>query len=177
MQAVSGFLASRHPEVGLYLLLYCLVGVFPIFVSAETVRNILSATLSKTDWPRTVHGATSFLSISPTVQNNQVGAAQPLSLKLVEAALGVSLVPTVMQMRCIVWEPSDWFRWGTMVRKSEVIGNGRKSSEKFGSRKSTEMVGSRRRSSAVGSRRGIKEGHLSCYYTMVKSELIYVYEG
>ena len=72
------------------------------------------------------------------------------------AALGVSLVPTVMQMRCIVWEPSDWFRWGTMVRKSEVIGNGRKSSEKFGSRKSTEMVGSRRRSSAGGSRRSRK---------------------
>ena len=57
------------------------------------------------------------------------------------AALGVSLVPTVMQMRCIVWEPSDWFRWGTMVRKSEVIGNGRKSSEKFGSRKSSEHKG------------------------------------
>ena len=73
------------------------------------------------------------------------------------AALGVSLVPTVRQMRCIVWEPSDWFRWGN--------------------RKSSEMVGSRRRSSAVGSRRGIKEGHLSCYYTIVKSELIYVYEG
>ena len=78
-----------------------------------------------------------------------------------KAALGVSLVPTVMQMRCIVWEPSDWFRWGTMVRKSEVIGNGRKSSEKFGSR----------------SRRSIKEGHLSCYYTLVKRELIYGYEG
>ena len=57
------------------------------------------------------------------------------------AALGVSLVPTVMQMRCIVWEPSDWFRWGTMVRKSEVIGNGRKSSEKFDSRKSSEHKG------------------------------------
>ena len=84
MQAATGFLARRRPEVGLYLLLYCLVGVFSIFVSAETVRNILSATLSKTDWPRTVHGATSFLSISPTVQNNQVGAAQPLSLKLVD---------------------------------------------------------------------------------------------
>ena len=55
------------------------------------------------------------------------------------AALGVSLVPTVMQMRCIVWEPSDWFRWGTMVRKSEVYGNGRKSSEKFGRRKSSEQ--------------------------------------
>ena len=106
------------------------------------------------------------------------------------AALGVSLVPTVMQMRCIVWEPSDWFRWGTMVRKSEVIGNGRKSSEKFGSRKSTEMVGSRRRSSAVGSLRkwsevvgevrkssGIKQRHLISYYTIVTSELIYVYEG
>ena len=84
MQAATGFLASRRPEVGLYLLLYCLVGVFSIFVSAETVRNILSATLSKTDWPRTVHGATSILSTSPTVQNNQVGAAQPLSLKLVD---------------------------------------------------------------------------------------------
>ena len=48
------------------------------------------------------------------------------------------MVPTVMQMSCIVWEPSDWFRWGTMVRKSEVIGNGRKASEKFGSRKSSE---------------------------------------
>ena len=81
-----------------------------------------------------------------------------------------------MHMSCIVWEPSDWFRLGkmvrksevssvleqwfgnrksvpfgnngleigsqfrfeTMVRKSEVIGNGRKASEKFGSRKSSE---------------------------------------
>ena len=84
MQAATGFLASRRPEVGLYLLLYCPVGVYSIFVSAETVRNILSSTLSKTDWSRTEHGATSFLSISPTVQNNQVGAAQPLSLKLVD---------------------------------------------------------------------------------------------
>ena len=58
-----------------------------------------------------------------------------------------------MQMSCIVWEPSDWFRWGAMVRKSEVIGN-------------------HWRSSAVGSCRSIKKGHLSCYYTIVKSELI-----
>ena len=62
------------------------------------------------------------------------------------------------------------------VRQSKVYGNGRKSSEKFGSRKSTEMVGSRRRSSAGGSRRSIKEGHLSCYYTPVKRELICVNE-
>ena len=34
------------------------------------------------------------------------------------------------------------------------------------------MIGSRRRSLAVGSRRSIKEGHLSCYYTIVKRELI-----
>ena len=64
-------------------------------------------------------------------------------------------------------------------RKSEVYGNGRKSSEKFGSRKS-EVYGNGRKSSekfGSGSRRGIKEGHLSCYYTIVKSELIYVYEG
>ena len=119
-----------------------------------------------------------------------LGTTSRFSLNHLPAALGVSLVPTVMQMRCIVWEPSDWFRWGTMVRKSEVIGNGRKSSEKFGSRKSTEMVESRRRSSAVGSLRkwsevvgevrkssGIKERHLSSYYTIVTSELIYVYEG
>ena len=65
----------------------------------------------------------------------------PLTVAKTSAALGVSLVLTVMQMRCIVWEPSDWFRWGTMVRKSEVIGNGRKSSEKFGSRKSSEHKG------------------------------------
>ena len=39
------------------------------------------------------------------------------------------------------------------------------------------MVGSRRRSSAVGNRRSIKKGHLSSYYTIVTSELIYVYEG
>ena len=84
MQAATGFLASRLPEVGLYLLLYCLVGVYSIFVSAETVRNILNATLSKIGWPRTLHGAISFLSLSPTVQNNQVGAAQPLSLKLID---------------------------------------------------------------------------------------------
>ena len=48
------------------------------------------------------------------------------------AALGVRLVPTVMQMSRIVCEPSHWFRWGTMVRKSEVYGNGRKSSEHKG---------------------------------------------
>ena len=46
----------------------------------------------------------------------------------------------------------------------------------FGNRKSTEMVTSRRRSSAVGSRQSIKEGHLSCYYTLVKRELICVNE-
>ena len=72
------------------------------------------------------------------------------------AALGVSLVPTVMQMRCIVWEPSDWFRWGTMVRKSEVIGNGRKSSEKFGSRKSEVYGNGRKSSEKFGSRKSSK---------------------
>ena len=35
----------------------------------------------------------------------------------------------------------DRFHWGTMVRKSEVNGNGPKSSEKFGSRKSSEHKG------------------------------------
>ena len=53
----------------------------------------------------------------------------------------ISSVPTVMQMSCNVWEPSDWFRWGTIVRKSEVNGNGHKSSEKFGSRNSSEYKG------------------------------------
>ena len=43
-------------------------------------------------------------------------------------------------------------------------------------RKSTEMVRSRQRSSAVRSRQSIKEGHLSCYYTLVKRELICVNE-
>ena len=37
---------------------------------------------------------------------------------------------------------------------------------------SSEMIGSRRRSWAVGSRRRIKEGHLICYYTIVKRELM-----
>ena len=37
----------------------------------------------------------------------------------------------------------------------------------FGNRKSTEMV---------TSRQSIKEGHLSCYYTLVKRELICVNE-
>ena len=42
-----------------------------------------------------------------------------------------------------------------------------------------EVIGSRRESSAgLGKgRRSIKKGHLSCYYMIVKSELIYVYEG
>ena len=66
-----------------------------------------------------------------------------------------------MQMSCIVWEPSDWFRLGTMVRKSEVIGNGRKASEKFGSRKSLEQ----------------KERTFELLLYDSKSELIYVYEG
>ena len=67
-------------------------------------------------------------------------------------------------------------QWFGNRKSSEMVGSRRRSSA-VESRKSTEMVGSRRRSSAVGSRRGIKEGHLSCYYTIVKSELIYVYEG
>ena len=38
------------------------------------------------------------------------------------------------------------------------------------------VAGGHRKSLAVGSRRRIKEGHLSCYYTIVKRELIYVKE-
>ena len=41
---------------------------------------------------------------------------------------------------------------------------------------SSEMIGSHRRSWAVGSRQSIEKGHLSCYYTIVKRELIYVNE-
>ena len=47
-----------------------------------------------------------------------------------------------------------------MQMRQEVIGNGRTS---------LAVVGK--------GRRGIKKGHLSCYYTIVKGELIYVYEG
>ena len=39
-----------------------------------------------------------------------------------------------------------------------------------------EVIGSLRESSAVGSCQSIKEGHLSCYYTIVKRELICVNE-
>ena len=48
--------------------------------------------------------------------------------------------------------------------------------EAGGHRKSSGVVGWSRRSSAVGSRRSIKEGHLSCYYTAVKREVISVNE-
>ena len=37
-------------------------------------------------------------------------------------------------------------------------------------------AGGHQKSLAVGSGRRIKEGHLSCYYTLVKRELIYVNE-
>ena len=74
----------------------------------------------------------------------------------------ISLVPTVMQMSCNVWEPSDRFHWGTMVRKSEVNGNGPKSSEKFGSRKSSEHKG--------------RTFELLLYTRVVKRELICVNE-
>ena len=39
-----------------------------------------------------------------------------------------------------------------------------------------EVIGRLRESSAVGSRRNIREGHLSCYYTIVKREVICVNE-
>ena len=64
-------------------------------------------------------------------------------------------------------------KWGVLFG-SPLIGS--VGEQWFGNRKSSEMVGSRRRSSAVGSRRSIKEGHLSCYYTLVKRELICVNE-
>ena len=64
------------------------------------------------------------------------------ALILKQAALRVSLIPTVMQMSCTVWEPSDWFRWGTMVRKPEVFGSRWKSSGKVvGEARQSEVVG------------------------------------
>ena len=64
-----------------------------------------------------------------------------------------------------------------MQMRYEVIGSRRESLAVVGKgRRRGSVVGSRQRSSAVGSRRGIKEGHLSCYYTIVKRELICVNE-
>ena len=78
-------------------------------------------------------------------------------------------------------------KWGVLFG-SPLIGS--VGEQWFGNRKSSGVIGSRRRSSAVGSLRkwsevvgevrkssGIKERHLSSYYTIVTSELIYVYEG
>ena len=50
------------------------------------------------------------------------------------------------------------------------------SSDIIGSRRRSSTVESHRRTSAVGSRRNIKKGHMTCYYTIVKSELICVNE-
>ena len=74
--------------------------------------------------------------------------------------MAVSLVLTVMQMSLI------------------VLGSHRKSSEIIGSRsrRRSSEVASRGRTSAVGSRRSIKEGYLSCCYTIVKHEHICVNE-
>ena len=44
------------------------------------------------------------------------------------------------------------------------------------SRRRSSTVESRWRTLAVGSRRSVKKGHMSCYYTIAKSELICVNE-
>ena len=64
------------------------------------------------------------------------------ALILKQGALRVGLVPAVMQMSFIVWEPSDWFRWGTMVWKLEVFGSRWKSSGRVvGEARQSEVVG------------------------------------
>ena len=62
-------------------------------------------------------------------------------------------------------EPSDWFPKVNQVTAVAV-----------GSHRRSSAVVSRHRTSAVGSRRNIKKGHMSCYNTIVKSELICVNE-
>ena len=64
-------------------------------------------------------------------------------------------VPIVMQMRLLSLEPSDWLWIIRDHRKSEVV---RDHQKRFGSCQS------------------IKKRHLSCYYTIVKRELICVNE-